>query len=267
MLLNPSILDINYSLAEKKIVNFIKEYVEKHNFNGVVLGLSGGIDSCTVAALASQALGKEKVLGLILPEEETFSKIDINDARIIAKKFNIEMKYYDISKVLRRFYNNLSLFDQKDRILKANIKARTRMIYLYYFANKFNRLVCGTSDKSETMIGYFTKWGDGASDIAPIMDLFKSQVQKLAINLGIPKKIALKPPSPNLWLNQTAETEIGIKYEILDLILFGLEKNFTIEKIAEELKIKKILIKRIKQKIHLSNHKRRLPLTIKINCD
>lgn len=266
MQLNASMLEMDYPLVEKKIVNFIKDYVETHNFEGVVLGLSGGIDSCTIAALASRALGNKKVLGLILPEEETHSTIDINDARKIASIFNIETKYYDMSKVLKSFYNNLSLFDQ-DIIIKGNIKARTRMIYLYYYANKFNRIVCGTSDKSETMIGYFTKWGDGASDIAPIMDLYKTQVQNLAIHLGIPKEIALKPPSPNLWLNQTAESELGIKYQTLDLILYCLEKKIKIENIVKELKIRKSTVQKIKNKILLSAHKRGLPVTIKINCD
>lgn len=266
MQLKLSKLDIDYNLVEKKIVNFIRNYVESYNFEGVILGLSGGIDSCTVAALASRAIENKKVIGLILPEEETHSTININDAYTIANKFNIKIKYYDISKVLKSFYNNLLLFD-KDKILKGNIKARTRMIYLYYYANKYNLIVCGTSDKSETMIGYFTKWGDGASDIAPIRDLYKTQVQNLAIHLGIPKKIALKPPSPNLWLNQTSEVELGIKYEKLDLILYGLEKKYKIENIVKDLKISKDTVQRIKKKLFFSEHKRKLPPTIKMNCD
>ena len=96
------------------------------------------------------------------------------------------------------------------------------MIYLYYYANKQNRIVCGSSDKSETMMGYFTKWGDAAADIAPIMDLYKTQVRKLAMHIGIPKELALKPSTPALWPNQFAETELGIKYETLDLILLDL---------------------------------------------
>jgi NAD+ synthase len=114
------------------------------------------------------------------------------------------------------------------------------------------------------MIGYFTKWGDGAADIIPIMDLYKTQVQKLALHLGIPKKIALKPPSPNLWLNQSAESELGINYEVLDLILYGLEHTMTIEKITNDLKINKTLVLRIKNRWLSTEHKRRMPLTVKI---
>ncbi len=108
-----------------------------------------------------------------------------------------------MSAVLGCLYKAIPVFDPKDKLCKGNLKARTRMIYLYYYANKFNRIVCGSSDKSETMMGYFTKWGDAASDIAPIMDLYKTQVRKLAIHLGIPKELALKPSTPALWPNQT----------------------------------------------------------------
>lgn len=264
MKLNPSVLEINFSEVEKKIKLFIKEYIEKYEVKGIVIGLSGGVDSCAVAALASRAIGSDRVIGLILPEEETHNIRDINDAKLIAKKFNIKVEKQDLSKVLNSFYNNISVFDQRDKVSKGNIKARVRMIYLYYYANKFNRIVCGTSDKSETMMGYFTKWGDGASDIAPIRDLYKTQVQKLALYLRIPKKISLKPPSPNLWLNQSAESELGIRYEILDLILYGLEHRMAVKEIASNLKIKESKVIRIRGKWLSTKHKRELPLTIKI---
>jgi len=264
MKLTPSLLEIDYTKIEKIITRFIKTYIKNNKIEGIVIGLSGGVDSCTTAALVSRAISSNKIIGLILPEEETYNNIDIKDAEIVANKFNIKIEKHDLSKVLSSFYNNLSIFDYRNKVSKGNIKARTRMIYLYYYANKFNKIVCGTSDKSETMMGYFTKWGDGAADIVPIMDLYKTQVQKLALYLGIPKKIALKPPSPNLWLNQSAESELGIKYEVLDLILYGLEKKMSIEKISNELKIKKAFVLRIKNKWLSTEHKRRMPLTIKI---
>jgi NAD+ synthase len=264
MKLVPSLLEINFTEAVKTIIRFIKTYIENSQVDGIVIGLSGGVDSCTTAALASQAIGSNKVIGLILPEKETYNSTDIKDAKSVANKFNIKVEKQDLSKVLNSFYNNLSVFDHGNKVSKGNIKARTRMIYLYYYANKFNKIVCGTSDKSETMIGYFTKWGDGAADIIPIMDLYKTQVQKLALHLGIPKKIALKPPSPNLWLNQSAESELGINYEVLDLILYGLEHTMTIEKITNDLKINKTLVLRIKNRWLSTEHKRRMPLTVKI---
>ena len=262
MKLNPSILEINFSEVEEIIKNFIKKYFEENKFKGIILGLSGGIDSCTVAALASSAIGGEKITGLILPEKETHNINDIKDAKIIADKFHIKVEVHDITKILDNLYNNLPNFNHKKRVVKGNIKARIRMLYLYYYANSFNKLVCGTSDKSETLIGYFTKWGDGAADITPIIGLYKTQVQKLALHLDIPKRIAEKPPSPNLWKNQSAEAELGINYDLLDLILYGLEKKMKINQISNDLKIDKSIVQKIKNRVTRSEHKRCVPQTV-----
>ena len=124
--------------------------------------------------------------------------------------------------------------------------------------------MCGSSDKSETMMGYFTKWGDGASDIAPIMDLYKTQVRKLAIHLGIPEEHVLKPSTPALWPNQTAENELGIKYETLDLILFGLERFMQTEEIAKQVEIQKSTVEIVKKRWLANEHKRRMPIAPKI---
>jgi NAD+ synthase len=138
------------------------------------------------------------------------------------------------------------------------------MIYIYYYANKLNRIVCGSSDKSETMMGYFTKWGDIAADISPIMDLYKTQVRKLAAHLGLPAELAAKPSTPALWPNQLAETELGIKYETLDLILYGLERFMTTEEIARQLNIENTLVKKVKNRWLSAEHKRRMLLTAKL---
>ena len=138
------------------------------------------------------------------------------------------------------------------------------MIYLYYYANKLNRIVCGSSDKSETMMGYFTKWGDVSADISPLMDLYKTQVRKLAVHIGIPPELAAKPSTPALWANQLAEIELGIKYETLDLILYGLERFMTTEEIAQQLSVQKPLVEKVKSRWLSVEHKRRLPLTPKI---
>ena len=169
-----------------------------------------------------------------------------------------------MSDALCGLYGAIPVFDQSDRLCKGNVKARTRMIYLYYYANKQNRIVCGSSDKSETMMGYFTKWGDAAADIAPIMDLYKTQVRKLALHLGIPKELALKPSTPALWPNQTAESELGIKYETLDLILYGLERFMAPEDIVDQLAVEKTLVDRVKSRWLANEHKRRMPLAPKI---
>ena len=264
MKLTPSLLEIDFSETQKRICRFIKEYVENAGAKGIVLGLSGGIDSGTIAALSSLAIGGENVLGLMLPEKENFNQKDINDAKSIAQQFHLETQVCDMSNAVNGIYGGIPVFDPSDRLCKGNVKARTRMIFLYYYANKQNRIVCGSSDKSETMMGYFTKWGDAAADIAPIMDLYKTQVRKLAIHLGIPKELALKPSTPALWPNQLAESELGIKYEPLDLILVGLERFMPSEEIAAQLNIEKVLIEKVKVRWLANEHKRRMPLAPKV---
>jgi NAD+ synthase len=259
-----SLLAVDFSEAEKRICRFIKEYVENAGAKGIVLGLSGGIDSGTIAALSSRAIGGDNVIGLMIPEEENFSQKDIDDAKLVAEKFNLQTQICDMSSALGCLYKAIPAFDPKDRLCKGNIKARTRMIYLYYYANKLNKIVSGSSDKSETMMGYFTKWGDAAADITPIMDLYKTQVRNLAIHLGIPKELALKPSTPALWPDQLAETELGIRYETLDLILYGLERFMATEEIANQLSIQKSLVDKVKSRWLSNEHKRRMPLAPKI---
>ena len=264
MKLAPSVLELDWAETEKRIKSFIKQYVENSGADGIVLGLSGGVDSNTIAALSSLSIGGERVMGLILPEKETYNLKDMDDAKVVAEKFGIRAHICDITSALEGFYNTIPKFDASDKLCKGNIKARTRMICLYYYANKFNRIVCGSSDKSETMMGYFTKWGDAAADISPIMDLYKTQVRKLAVRLGISAELAAKPSTPALWPNQLAETELGIKYEILDLILYGLERFMTTKEIALQLNIENILVKKVKSRWLASEHKRRMPLTAKL---
>ncbi len=264
MKLVPSVLELNLTEVEKRIRRFIKEYVEKAGADGIVLGISGGIDSGTVAALSSLSIGGDRVIGLILPEKETYNSQDIDDAKFVAKKFGLKTQICDVTPVLESFYKTISTFDEEDRLCKGNIKARTRMIYLYYYANKLNMIVCGSSDKSETMMGYFTKWGDAAADISPLMDLYKTQVRKLAEHLGFPAELAAKPSTPALWPDQTAETELGFKYEDLDLILYGLERFMTPKEISRQLNIQKALVEKVKIRWLSTEHKRRLPLTPKI---
>lgn len=264
MKLSPAVLELDLPEVKERISRFIKEYVEKTGATGVVLGLSGGIDSNTIAVLSSLAIGGDKVIGLLLPEQETYSQKDIDDAMLVAEKFGMKTQVCDITSVLDNFYKSMPIFDINDRLCKGNIKARTRMIFLYYYANKLNRLVCGSSDKSETMMGYFTKWGDAAADISPIMDLYKTQVRQLAEYIGVPKELAMKPSTPSLWPNQLAETELEIKYETLDLILYGLERFMETKDIAEQLKLNETIVKKIKNRWLSAEHKRRMPLAPKL---
>jgi len=262
--LTPSVLELDLPEVEKRITRFIKEYVEKSGADGIVLGLSGGVDSNTIAALSSLSISGERVMGLLLPEQETYNQKDISDAMTVADKFGLKTQVCDITPVLKSVYKTIPIFDHADKLCKGNIKARTRMIYLYYYANKLNRIVCGSSDKSETMMGYFTKWGDVAADISPIMDLYKTQVRKLAEHLGVPKELATKPSTPALWPEQFAETELGIKYETLDLILYGLERFMNQEEISLQLKVDEAIVKKVKNKWLAAEHKRRVLLAPKL---
>ena len=264
MRLTKSVLDLDWAEVEEKLKCFIKDYVEKTKAKGIVLGLSGGIDSSTTAALSALAIGGDRVLGLLLPEKETYNVRDIEDAKLVAEKFGIKTQTIEITPVLEAIQNTIPVFNSEDKLCKGNLKARIRMVYLYYYANSFNLIVCGSSDKSETMIGYFTKWGDAAADISPIMDLYKTQVQKVARHIDIPEKIVQKPPSPALWPGQMAEEEIGLKYENLDLILYGIEHFMTAEEIAEQLNIEKAVVDKVEKRWKSTEHKRRLPLTTKV---
>jgi len=264
MKLTPEVLDLNLPEVEKRILRFIGDYLDKTGAKGIVVGLSGGIDSCTVAVLSAKAIGGGKVLGLLLFEKETRSVRDVEHAKLVAKKFRLKTETIDITDSLQALYTSIPVFDPSDKLSKGNIKARTRMIYNYYYANRLGRLVCGSSDKSETMMGYFTKWGDVAADISPIMDLYKTQVRTLARHMGIPQEIVEKPPSPALWPNQLAEDELGMKYEQLDLVLYGLERFMKPEEIAPQLKIKVSLVGKIKQRWLAAEHKRRVLLTAKL---
>lgn len=264
MKLTSEALNLDWPEIDRRICRFIKDYVERSKGNGVVLGLSGGVDSCTIAALSSRALGADKVLGLMLFEKETRRTEDVRHAELVAKKFGFKTTKIDITRTLESFYSSTPIFKPTDKLSKGNVKARTRMIYVYYYANRYHLIVCGSSDKSETMMGYFTKWGDVAADISPIMDLYKTQVRKLAQHIGVPEKIVEKPSTPALWPGQLAENELGIKYEQLDLILFGLERFMRTEEIAVQLHMQKHLIDEVKHRWLSAEHKRRMLLTAKL---
>jgi NAD+ synthase len=199
---------------KNKIIFWIKQKVKASGSKGIVLGLSGGIDSAVVAALAKAAVGKNNLLVLFMPCNS--NPQDLKDAKLVAHQLGLKSKLMDLSGV----YNNfLKVLPGAISLARGNLKPRLRMNTLYYFANKLNYLVCGTGNKSELLVGYFTKYGDGGVDILPIADLFKRQVRQLARELKIPQGIITKPPTAGLWYGQTDEGEMGITYNELDDIL------------------------------------------------
>jgi len=264
MQLTPSVLQIDPEETKQKITRFIRDYVTKTKAKGVVLGMSGGIDSSTNAALTTLAIGGQKTHGLIMPEKETLNKTDISHAQQVARKFNIKTTSIDITNILNAFYKSIPAFERSNRKAKGNIKARIRMILLYYYANSKNLIVSASSDKSETMIGYYTKHGDIAADLAPQQDLYKTQIRQLATHIGIPQAIIRKPSTPALWPNQTAERELGIEYGKLDLILYGLENFMETEQIAKQLALPLKTVETVRKRWLGAEHKRRMPLTVKL---
>jgi NAD+ synthase len=241
---------------QSQIEEFIRGYVEKSNAKGVVLGVSGGVDSATVAILCSRALGPERVLALIMPEEGVTDPRDVDDALEICEIAGIEHRIIEISPFVDTFLKNL---EPCGEIPKANVKPRIRMILNYYHANCLNRIVAGTGNKSELMVGYFTKYGDGGCDILPIGDLYKTEVLKLAKFVGVPERIIKKKPSAGLWKGQTDEEEIGMSYEDLDKILMELERGSNLQEISEKTGIASEKIEKVLFLIRENEHKRITP--------
>jgi len=264
MQLTPDILKIDLEETKQKIARFIEDYVAKTKAEGIVLGMSGGIDSSTNAALNALAIGGNKTYGLLMPEKETENKIDINHAKQVARQFKIRTTLIDITKILDSLYETIPDFEPSNLKAKGNLKARTRMVLLYYYANSRDLIVAGSSDKSESMIGYYTKFGDIAADITPQQDLYKTQVRQLAKYIGIAEAIIRKPSTPALWPGQTAEEEIGTSYEKLDLVLYGFEHFMETSRIAEQLLLPIKTVESIKRRWLNAEHKRRMPLTPKL---
>lgn len=206
------------NLAEK-ISSWLKERVGESKARGLLLGLSGGIDSAVAAALAKRAC-PDNVLALVMPCQS--HPEDEKDARLIARKLNLKTESVDLSDIFKHF---LEILPPGESMARGNLKARLRMVTLYYFANKHNYLVMGTGNKSEIILGYFTKYGDGGVDLLPLGNLLKSEVRVLAKELAIPPEICRKVPSAGLFQGQTDEGELGISYEELDEILLSLEKK------------------------------------------
>ena len=258
-------LNIDLSIDPKEvstvIKDFIKTYIQNSGCKGVVIGLSGGVDSAVTAILCKDALGKKNVNCLFLPDESTPNS-DLNHNKLIVKKFGLSCNVVDINKAIKEINDDCIL--KPDKYALANVKARVRMILLFEYANMTKNLVCGTSNKSEMLVGYFTKYGDGGVDIMPLGDLYKTQVWELANFLKIPKEIILKPPTAGLWKGQFDEEELKLSYDKLDKILAGLERKMDINELASIINVKKSDIDRIKSMRINTQHKRRAALIPKI---
>ena len=233
--------------AEAKTVSFLRSYFAESGRKTAVVGLSGGLDSAVALALCVRALGKKSVVAVLLPSHSTPKK-DMDDAKALAKKLGVKTFSFNIGKMVASF-GSLS----SDRLSRANVSARVRMIILYSIAGERNGLVVGTGDKSEFLLGYFTKYGDGGADLFPLADIYKTEVRILARHLGIPDSIANKPSSPALWKGQTAENELGFSYEVADEILQGIEKGAKKQSLIRKFGKKAVLA--VLQRMEKNRHK------------
>jgi NAD+ synthase len=258
MQISEDALALDYSKVESEILEFIKKVVSDANANGAVIGLSGGIDSSVVGALCVRALGKEKVVGILMPASHTPEQ-DVEDARALAKIWDIRSYEVQIDPIFSTFQESIPLKDG-NRVVGANVKARTRMVINYFFANSLGMTVAGTGDRSEDTIGYFTKYGDGGVDFLPIAHLYKTQVRQLGAHLGLPERIVRKPASPQLWPGHRAADEIPAEYETLDLVLYGLfDKRLQPKEVAERCGVDFKIVEKVLRMHKESSHKRFYP--------
>jgi NAD+ synthase len=255
-------MDLSIDPQEIKAIltSFIKTYVHNAGSSSVVLGLSGGVDSAVTALLCKEALGAKNVQCVFMPDEATPAS-DTRHQQLLVKTFHLHCTTIDIAPFVHQFQ---AAHERLKRLTIANIKPRVRMILLYEIANETGSMICGTSNKSEMLVGYFTKYGDGGVDFQSLGDLYKTQVCQLARYLKIPEPIIKKPPTAGLWLGQTDEKELRMNYATLDKILYGLELKLKDEEIQKEASVTRSQVDRIRNMRVKSQHKRRTPMIPKL---
>jgi NAD+ synthase len=232
-------------LAER-ISRWMRKQVENAGAQGLVVGLSGGVDSACTAALAKKAV-EDAVLAVLMPCHS--DPEDVRLAAQVAQTLDLETLTIDLGPTFDWLMETLP---KAGRMAVSNVKPRLRMLVLYYLANERNYLVAGTGNKSELLTGYFTKYGDGGVDLEPLGQLYKWQVRDLARHLGIPQVIVDRTPSAGLWPGQTDEQELGLSYQELDEVLVAIERGETAE-------IPPVVLNRVQRMIECSAHKRQTP--------
>jgi NAD+ synthase len=247
-----------YSLIESYLIKFLQDEVYKTGLKNAVIGLSGGIDSAVVAVLAKKAFG-ENFFGIMMPSSNS-SQSSLDDALTLCKKFTISFEKISVAPILDAYFKDKNA----DNLRIGNFSARARMSVLYDVSVRKNALVIGTSNKSELLLGYGTLFGDLASAINPIGDLYKTQIFEFARYLGVPKEIISKPPSADLWEGQSDEDDLGYTYAKIDVALESFVDKRMNEDEMLDAGFEKKLINLIKNKIYKNQFKRKLPIIAKI---
>ena len=257
----PADLALDATTAAALLADFIRREMKKAGFRRAVLGLSGGVDSALAAALACKALGPGNVLCALLPYRAS-SPESLRDGRRVARLLRARSVRIDITPMVDAYFRRRDA----SRLRRGNKMARERMAILYDLSAREKAMVIGTSNKTELLLGYGTIFGDLASGINPLGDLYKTQVRALALHLGIPRDIVFKIPTADLWAGQSDEKEIGYPYEIVDSLLVRLVDRRERPEEAMAAGFARRMIDRITRSIETSQFKRRPPLIAKLSA-
>jgi NAD+ synthase len=256
----PAELAIDTSIARRVISEFIRGQLRQAGFDRAVLGLSGGIDSAVVAFLVAEAIGAERLLAVLMPYRAS-SPASRGDAEAVVAKLGCASELVDISSMVDAYFAS---DPDASSLRRGNFMARQRMAVLYDRSVTWSGLVVGTGNKTESLIGYTTLFGDSACAFNPIGDLYKSQVRQLAEALGVPEAIIRKAPSADLWPGQTDEAEADISYPILDRLLFWrVDKRRSVDEVVA-MGFDRALVERVDRMIAGSEFKRQVPPIAKL---
>ncbi|HUQ41686.1 MAG TPA: NAD+ synthase [Candidatus Limnocylindrales bacterium] len=253
-------LRIDEALVRKMLVAFLRDETAKSSHRRVVLGLSGGIDSAAVAALAADAMGPENVTAIFMPYSSSSSESAAH-ARLVAKTFGIALEEVDITPQVDAYFASRG---EVDRVRRGNKMARERKS-IEYDRSWPDALVLGTSNKTELLLGYGTRYGDMACDLNPVGDLYKTQLRELAALLGVPDAVIRKPPTADLWVGQTDESELGFSYADADLILYHLVDRRLQPSALIAAGFDAALVNGIRERVRRSHYKRVMPLIAKVS--
>jgi NAD+ synthase len=254
-------LDLNVAMVRELLVQFLRDESKNAGFHRGVIGVSGGVDSAVSAFLTSEALGNENTVGVIMPYRTSNPK-SVEDAKTLINQMGIRSEVVDISPMVDGYCDTWKV---TDKVRRGNVMARMRMIVLYDISARERALVIGTSNKTEIMVGYGTLFGDTASAINPIGDLYKTQVWQLARALGIPQQIVEKIPTADLWEGQSDEEELGSTYARLDALLYHLVDERRNDEELHTLGFDAVFVDRVKALIQKHQFKRRPPLIAKVS--
>ena len=254
-------LALDTSLVRQLLVGFLRDETRNAGFTRGVLGLSGGVDSAVVAFLAAEALGPENVTGVIMPYR-TSNPRSRTDAELVAKTAGIRTHVAEITPMVDAYLHSVP---DADQVRRGNVMARQRMIVLYDLSQREKGLVFGTSNKTEILLGYGTLFGDLASALNPLGDLYKTQVWQIAAALGVPDEVIRKKPSADLWEGQTDEGDLGMTYARADQLLYAMIDERKTDAELAALGFEPPFIGRVRSLVRVNQFKRRPPLIAKVS--